>query len=153
MPFIDIHPAPGLGEMLPGWFVVPNNPFAPPQPIGMGTGVGMILPAAASQNARNVLLDIAQTVGRAPGERGKDPVVIHGLGAFEASDLNPQNWDLPTWIFIAGAGLFLLATMRRGRLEYKAAKHAAKARYYEALSEAKKQHPTLTASAYRAMRS
>ena len=26
---INFHPAPGLGELMPGWFVVPQNPIAP----------------------------------------------------------------------------------------------------------------------------
>jgi len=29
MPFLHLHPAPGLGELMPGWFVVPQNPIAP----------------------------------------------------------------------------------------------------------------------------
>ena len=29
MPHLSLHPAPGLGELMPGWFVVPQNPIAP----------------------------------------------------------------------------------------------------------------------------
>ena len=29
MPHINLHPAPGLGELMPGWHVVPQNPIAP----------------------------------------------------------------------------------------------------------------------------
>lgn len=29
MPYINRHPAPGLGELMPGWHVVPQNPIAP----------------------------------------------------------------------------------------------------------------------------
>ena len=152
MPFVDIHPAPGLGEMLPGWFVVPNNPFAERKPIAVGTGVGMMLPATASQNARNVLLDIAQRVGRPPGEKGSGPVIIHGLGAIGTEDLNPANWGWQTWLLLAGAGILLLSMTRKKRMEYKAAKHLAKAQYYESLAAARAKHPYLPVAAYQAIR-
>lgn len=29
MPHISLHPAPGLGELMPGWHIVPQNPIAP----------------------------------------------------------------------------------------------------------------------------
>lgn len=148
MPFIEVHPAPGLGEMLPGWFVVPNNPFAKPEPVAMGNGVGMMLPMMASQRSRNVLLDIAQTVGRAPGERGSGPVVIHGLGAVSTEDLNPSNWSWQTWLVILGVGVLALSMSRKKRLAYKAAKHSAKAQYYAALAAAKEKHPFLPVAAY-----
>ena len=45
MSMIAYHPAPGLGLMLPGWFVVPNNPFEARQAIGYQPTLGEIMPA------------------------------------------------------------------------------------------------------------
>lgn len=39
------HPAPGLGVMLPGWFVVPNNPFEPPVPVAYQPTLRELMPA------------------------------------------------------------------------------------------------------------
>lgn len=152
MPFVNVHPAPGLGEMLPGWFVVPNNPFYPNQPVGIGTGVGMVLPAM-ERSKRNVLMEAAQSVGRGPSEHGgKEPVVIHGVGAIDPGELNPATWDTSTWL-IVGVGAFLvLSLLRKDRREYKAAKLRAKAEYLEKLSSLKKKHPYLSVSAYEKMR-
>lgn len=43
MAHILYHPAPGLGELLPGWFVVPSNPIVPAYRI---PGIGDLLPAS-----------------------------------------------------------------------------------------------------------
>jgi len=45
MAHLNIHPAPGLGELIPGWFVVPNNPFQPRQPVARTVGVGELIAA------------------------------------------------------------------------------------------------------------
>lgn len=29
MPMLNFHPAPGLGDLLPGWYTVPQNPLRP----------------------------------------------------------------------------------------------------------------------------
>jgi hypothetical protein len=44
---IHIHPAPGLGELMPGWFAVPQNPidFAK-NGVSYTPGIGDILPAS-----------------------------------------------------------------------------------------------------------
>lgn len=154
MPFIDVHPAPGLGEMLPGWFVVPNNPFQPREPVSVGTGVGAILPmqAQAAMQARNVLIDAARSVGRGPGEKGDGPVVIHGLGAINLQDVVPSQWSWQVWAAVIAGALILLSMTRKNRLAYKAAKHAAKAQYYEALAAAKSRSPVLPVYAYRSIR-
>lgn len=45
MSMIAYHPAPGLGLMLPGWFVVPNNPLQARQAVAYQPTLGEIMPA------------------------------------------------------------------------------------------------------------
>ena len=49
MAFTNIHPAPGMGELMPGFFVVPQNPITMAQ-TGMGyfARMGELLPASFS---------------------------------------------------------------------------------------------------------
>lgn len=43
MAHIGYHPAPGLGVLMPGWFVVPNNPI---RPVHRTPHIGELLPAS-----------------------------------------------------------------------------------------------------------
>jgi hypothetical protein len=43
MAHLGRHPAPGLGELIPGWFSVPSNPIIPPTYI---PHIGELLPAS-----------------------------------------------------------------------------------------------------------
>ena len=152
MPFINVHPAPGLGEMLPGWYVVPNNPFQPRKPVAIGKGMGLMLPAS-TPIPQNPLIDTLKTVGMPAGQTGKVGV-INGLGVIDleryAEKLDPRSWSMNTWLIIGGALLIVLLMTRKGasRYEYKAAKAEAKAQYYSALAAAKKKHPTFIGAAY-----
>ena len=49
---IAFHPAPGLGELMPGWFVVPQNPITDTGGVTYTPGIGDILPGcfAVPQN-------------------------------------------------------------------------------------------------------
>lgn len=82
---INRHPAPGLGELQPGWFVVPQNPMQ--GPVSYIRGIGDILSTdgftvpqnpVAGYNAGHVL-----PIGVQPGQRGtinNKPVGVGGLG-------------------------------------------------------------------------
>ena len=46
---IHIHPAPGLGDLMPGWFAVPQDPITMArQGVTMTPGIGDILPGHTS---------------------------------------------------------------------------------------------------------
>jgi hypothetical protein len=144
MAFLNIHPAPGLGVMLPGWWTVPNNPFSPPVPVAVAPSATQELAEeVANARPRNA---IAEAV-RAIDPRAKGPVTVHGLGAAFNLDeaLDFSRWDWTTWLIIGGAALLLLSSMRKNRLGYKAAKYQAKADYYKSIAAAKASSPTMAA--------
>lgn len=83
---INRHPAPGLGELQPGWFVVPQNPID--GPVSYIRGIGDILSTGgftvpqnpvAGYNAGHVL-----PIGVQPGVQGtinnKPTTGVSGLG-------------------------------------------------------------------------
>jgi len=156
MAHLNIHPAPGLGELIPGWFVVPNNPFQPRQPVARTVGVGELV-AANWTLPQNPLANALSTIGLPPGQRsGK--AVIQGLGAIDlgselASWANPGRWTLGQWALVIGIGALFLITMRKDRAGYKAAKLQAKADYYRALQEARLKHSTAGQRAVELIRS
>lgn len=43
---ISFHPAPGLGDLMPGWFAVPQNPITNRAPITYTPTIGDILPGS-----------------------------------------------------------------------------------------------------------
>jgi len=43
---LPYHPAPGLGDLLPGYFSVPQNPITDRLPVTMTPGIGDILPGS-----------------------------------------------------------------------------------------------------------
>jgi hypothetical protein len=144
MAFLNIHPAPGLGVMLPGWWTVPNNPFSPPVPVGVAPSATQELAEElANARPRNAIAEAVRAID--PTARG--PVTVHGLGAAFNLDeaLDFSKWDWTTWLLIGGAALLLLSSMRKNRLSYKAAKYQAKADYYKSIAAAKAESPTMAA--------
>jgi hypothetical protein len=146
MPFINVHPAPGLGELTPGWFIVPNNPFQLRQPVARTTGVGELV-AAHWTLPQNPLANQLATIGLPPGQSSQK-AVIQGLGAIDlgsefSSWANPGEWTFSQWALVIGVGALFLLTMRKDRAGYKAAKLQAKADYYRALQDARSKHKTL----------
>jgi hypothetical protein len=70
MPSITSHPAPGLGDLLPGWYVVPQNPIAAAQD---GTTyvptIGEILPGSYVV-PQNPIVDFTTGTVKLIGQRG-----------------------------------------------------------------------------------
>ena len=151
MPFVNVHPAPGLGEMLPGWFVVPNNPFRPRAVVGVGKGVGMMLPAGFVV-PQNPLIDALRTVGMPAGKTASIGY-INGIGEISLDSVwqsvQPTVSSITDFVrqhpyLSLGLGVLLLmmVTRRGTRAERLAAKYSAKARYYEELADYKRRYPS-----------
>ena len=151
MPFVNVHPAPGLGEMLPGWFVVPNNPFQPRSVVGVGKGVGMMLPAGFVV-PQNPLIDALRTVGMPAGKTASIGY-INGIGEISLDSAWESTQSVVSGVtsFVQqhpylslglGVLLLMMVTRRGSRAERLAAKYGAKARYYEQMAQYKMRYPT-----------
>lgn len=155
MAHIHRHPAPGFGELTPGWWVVPNNPFSPPVLKGTSVGIGQLV-AANWTLPQNPLANALSTVGLPPGQKS-GVGHLQGLGAINLNEqfqrwANISNWSLGQWAIVIGLGALFLITVRKDRSGYRAAKLQAKADYYRAISEAKKSHPTYSSQVARRVR-
>jgi hypothetical protein len=68
---INRHPAPGLGELQPGWFVVPQNPMD--GPVSYVQGIGDILATGGFAVPQNPVVSrssgVIQPIGTQPGAK------------------------------------------------------------------------------------
>jgi hypothetical protein len=156
MAWITHHPAPGFGDLLPGWFVVPQNPITQPHEMKRVQSVGEFLPARLL-TPYNPLVNALQTVGRAPGDKGGGKVGLMGLGEFNLSAFTGNIGDtfksLSTtqWIMIGGGVLVVLMLLARpGKSEYQSAVRRAKEQYREAIAAARRKYPRVGARIKRA---
>jgi hypothetical protein len=148
MAWINHHPAPGFGDLLPGWFVVPQNPITQPHEMKRVQGVGEFLPARLL-TPYNPLLDSLRTVGRPAGSVGGGKVgLMGGLGEFNLSDITGDIGDAvkgistTQWLMIGGAVLVLVVLVSRpGRSQYREAVARAKEQYRSAVAAAKRKYP------------
>lgn len=155
MSHIHRHPAPGFGELMRGWWVVPNNPFQQNTVKGRVVGTGELVSAYWTL-PQNPLANALSTVGLPSGERSRT-ATIQGLGSIDLTQVlsewsNPAQWTATQWAIVAGIGLLLLMTMRKDRTAFRAAKYRAKADYLQAVSEARKKSPTLASRAAERMK-
>lgn len=83
MSMISYHPAPGLGDLLPGFFVVPQNPIKDAQGVTYVPRIGEILPGsyAVPQNPiKDYMGGRLNLIGREPGVPGKVNGQLSGCG-------------------------------------------------------------------------
>jgi len=150
----NVHPAPGLGALVPGFFVVPQNPIDDANGGGMrGVGyiphIGELLAAQfdVPQNPlrTNALAKSPFGCGCGGGCGGKGAscscgqVSINGIGALSFPDLGNLNFSpsaiiggtagMSTYLVLAGAGLLAMSLLSRGT------------GYREAVSGARKRYP------------
>lgn len=131
------HPAPGLGELLPGFFVVPQNPItAARQGVGYIPRMGELLPASFTvpQNpiVKNFHSNMGGLGGCPTGNCGGFTGALAGpvgMGELDMSDFNPSNWTMNTWMIAGGVAILLILMSRPGGSEYKAAMSQARADY------------------------
>lgn len=83
MSMINYHPAPGLGDLLPGFFVVPQNPITDANGVTYVPRIGEILPGsyAVPQNPiKDYMSGRLNLIGREPGVPGKVNGKLSGCG-------------------------------------------------------------------------
>lgn len=127
MAFTNIHPAPGLGELMPGFYVVPQNPITMAQ-TGMGyfPKMGELLPGAFTVPQNPIVSNFRsgmQGMGTMGCAGGRDcsagfTGALAGMGLdiggseleVDPTSLLPSQWSSSTmWIAIAGAFVLLLS--------------------------------------------
>jgi hypothetical protein len=156
-----------MGDLLPGYFVVPNNPITSaaggPGATGIGrvAHVGELMPASFVV-PENPLMNALVTVGRGPASQKSlsglgggcgctglgcgcgDRMSLSGLGEFNmdsvTQNLNPANWSATTMAMVGGGVLLLILMMRPGGSEYKAAVTRAKADYQSTIASIRKKY-------------
>lgn len=145
----------GLGMLVPGCFPIPQNPIMSVVP---GPTLGEIIAAKYSVPENPIM--------RALSYGTMSPCAVHktgcGLGAvilgYDTSKITAQvtDWLTANWKTAAMAGGGIVAVMflmgrGKGKSEYQKAKRAARAKYREAVGEAKKKYGTRGARIGRAI--
>lgn len=149
--FYNNHPAPGFGDLLPGFFVVPQNPFTPPVRV---PGIGDILPGRfiVPQNPLRDALGMSGGCGCGCGGSGgcgssdKGVGYVNGIpftgmsgvmddvtGALSGDVELPYVGAVPMTYVLAGAGLLLFVLMGRGD---------SSSAYQSDLAKLRSRHPT-----------
>lgn len=141
MSMLGFHPAPGFGELLPGSFVVPQNPIrdagTPLVPsvqaanggqISYRPHIGELLPGMFTVPQNPILLGLAQGVGQpnlgcAGGGCGGSCNGMSGLDLASATGFltEPLVAGIPGWMVLAGAVVAYMV-ISPGGSDYRAAR-------------------------------
>lgn len=143
MAHIGLHPAPGLGELIPGWFVLPSNPISP---AGRIPSMGELLPATFPIPQNPLVAAIMAPRGGCglPGARagmgdlGSDCGCIGGMCGCGMSGLG--QFDMLTMALVAGGLVLLWMVMAPGGSEYKKELRAARTAYEDRVARARGEH-------------
>jgi hypothetical protein len=132
MAFTNFHPAPGFGQLMPGDFVVPQNPISRAERgVGYVARMGELLPGSFSVPQNPIVRNFQTgmqgmgTMGCAGGmgcEGAGFTGSLAGLGeislpSIDLASFNPSTWDKTTWYMVGGGVLLLLLMMRPGQSE------------------------------------
>jgi hypothetical protein len=157
MTHLNFHPAPGIGELLPGWWSVPQNPIVPRR---YQPSIGELLPGRFTipQNPIKATLRMGVNnaamgcVGCAAQDRYLSQQGLGGLGMFNS--YNPFDatnpWGITEWAIAGGGLLLVLMMLRPGQSAYKAAVSTAKQQYREAVTRARAKYPRVAGRIKRA---
>ncbi len=153
----NFHPSPGLGDLLPGWFVVPQNPVRPdstvlvpsvqasmPGQIARKSHMGEFLPATFSVPQNPILRNLATGMGGlacgcgtptcngAPnyyGMSGFDPLAGDFSSVTDWAKANSPIGGIPNWALWGGAAAVAWIVFMPGGKEYRSEKRALASRY------------------------
>ncbi len=165
---INGHPAPGFGELIPGSYVVPQNPITMAESgVRYVNRMGELLPGAFSV-PQNPIIRNFQTGMQGMGTMGCVGLgcdgggfmgSLAGMGEIDLSTFSPSGWSTQTWWIIGGAAVLLVLMMRPGGGEYKAALSQAKTDYVKAVAGVKRKYRRVggriaagTSAAYRTLK-
>ena len=160
MPNCPFHPAPGLGDLVPGMFVVPMNP------ITAASGGVTYVPRIGDLVRAHYTVPMNPLV---PGMSGCGcPYRDAGMGALDLG----AAWDSVTttvgsvwdsaksaigatgvnpWVLGGAAAVVALLLFRPGGSEYSRAMSAAKSRYREEVGRIRARYPRVSGRARRAL--
>lgn len=149
---LDVHPATGIGELLPGWFNIPQNPITmATQGVTYTRGIAELLPAKFSipQNPLADRLTSASVLSPVCSTQGVSGCGCGcGMGALDTSSIGSAfDSDIAgipvTWL-IGGAVLAYMMFGSRGA-EYKYEKEKLKRKYRTRAGAAYGTYKNLTA--------
>jgi hypothetical protein len=79
MATINFHPAPGFGELMPGAFVVPQNPFRPASYV---PSIGELLPGTFTVPENPIIRELSGQSSLRPGSNGSTRTIsMEGIGS------------------------------------------------------------------------
>jgi hypothetical protein len=146
--------APGLGDILPGNFVVPQNPITSPIAGAYVPHIGELMPGkfVVPQNPLLTALSgktmpgVGCGCGSGPGDDGLgalDLSSFSSLGTSITDSISSLPWT--TWVYVGGGFLLLMTVLSGGgRPGYRAAKR-------EAMDDLRQRYPTRTERVQRAV--
>ena len=170
MAYTSTHPAPGLGQMLPGWFAVPQNPMGGASPRyqpSMGEIVGASFVVPQNPLVRAMAQGVMPDQGKGLMGTGfpKDDCVCGcgggggcggGMGSltddlsgyFEQAKTYATDGGTGTLVTVAVVGLILWSTL--GGSAYKDRAAALRAEYSMKARQLKSSYPSIAGRARRA---
>lgn len=162
MSHIPFQLAPGLGELLPGNFVLPQNPLHPMAGVRV-PHVGELLPAKFSQPENPLLRAVREVKPGCGCRHGLGcPCALTGLGdlGFLGIDMSTviPDWPWTTWAMVGGGLLVLTLLVSRGgkgsqyRTEKRLLEKRLAGQYRSEMSKLRSKYPRVGGRATRALR-
>ncbi len=152
---VNFHPAPGFGELLNGWHVVPQNPITAAQATIVYGGMGELVPGRFPV-PQNPLLPRA--LGGCGCKRTAGMGVLDFSTAWESLSAGASGaWEsaksiagVNPWVLGGGLAVLGLLLFRPGGSEYRRAISSAKAKYRDEVSRIRSRYPRVAGRARRA---
>lgn len=149
MPHIHMHPAPGLGDLLPGFFVVPNNPIKGNTGLGYVPHFGELMPGKFSVPENPIIRGLSGCgiPGRGNSCGCGGGCGMGSLGAWQ--DYLPDfsgalpdfsTWGITNWALLGGGAFLLIWMMTPGGSQYSQAKRSLKAEFKERSAQLREFH-------------
>lgn len=148
----NFHPSPGLGDLLPGWFVVPQNPIRAdstvlvpsvqatvPGQIARRPHMGEFLPATFAVPQNPIIKNLNTGMGGLACGCGTPSCDgagnFYGMSGFDVSSVT--DWaqktspvgGLPNWALFGGAAALAWLVLMPGGSEYRTQKRALASEY------------------------
>ncbi len=155
MSHIAFHPAPGLGDLLPGWHSVPQNP------ITAGESAVRYTPRIGELVAAYFSLPANPLVQHGMGGCGCQSRAADGMGELDlssawetvtasASGVIDSAKSINPWVLGGGLALVAILLFRPSGSEYRQAMSAAREKYRGEVSRVKARYPRVAGRARRA---
>lgn len=146
------HPAPGIGNLMPGWWTLPQNPIVPAR---YQARMGELLPGTFVVPQNPIVKTLSTGVnsasmGCASCQYRSANMGLGNLGYFDT--MTPSTWGWMEWATIGVGAVLVLSMMRPGKTEYKAAVTSAKETYRKAIAGARAKYPRVAGRVKRAYR-